>query len=300
METIMDSNKEKWTRCMQDIKERLMQVDKSGWVYKTWFESIVFESYDKATNAILIQVPDVHVYEYLEHFYAPLFKEVMGIYFGTNITLRYRVMKQKPSFAAVADYLSQHSAYDTRRDPYNIHVADAEKRLRDGLHYYLKGSEQWLPAYDQIADWLQDNKGRGLLCVGHPGLGKTLICEKILPVILGNGGRPIASVKASGLHDRLPELLKERIVIIDDLGKEPTKHYGDVDRSFFELCDNAERTGQLLIITTNLATARPASWPADRPWPWPDSIEHRYGTEVLGRLKAITSVVRIEGESMWK
>lgn len=290
---------EKWTRCQQDIKERLMQVDKSGWVYKTWFESIVFESYDKATNAILIQVPDVHVYEYLEHFYVPLFKRVLGIYFGPNTALQYRIL-QEPQFADVAAYLAQHSAYDTRRDPYNIHVADAEKRLRDGLHYFLKGSEQWLPAYDRIADWLQDNKGRGLLCVGHPGLGKTLICEKILPVILGNGGRPIASVKATELHDRLPELLKERIVIIDDLGKEPAKYYGNLDRSFFELCNNAERTGQLLIITTNLATARPASWPADRPWPWPDSIEHRYGQEVLDRLKVITSVVRIEGESMRK
>lgn len=224
----------------------------------------------------------------------------MGIYFGTDVTLLYRIQQQEPQFADVADYLRQHSAYDPQRDPYNIHVADAEKRLRDGLHYFLKGSEQWLPAYGQIAAWLQDNKGRGLLCVGHPGLGKTLICEKILPVILGNGGRPIASVKATELHDRLPELMKERIVIIDDLGKEPIKHYGNLDRSFFELCNNAERTGQLLIITTNLATARPASWPADRPWPWSDSIEHRYGTEVLDRLKVITSVVRIEGESMRK
>ena len=299
METIMDSNQEKWTRCLQDIKERLMQVDKSGWVYKTWFESIVFESYDKATNTILIQVPDVHVYEYLEHFYVPLFKKVMGIYFGTDITLQYRILKE-PQFADVADYLRQHSAYDPQRDPYNIRVADAEKRLKDGLHYFLKGSGQWLPAYGQIAAWLQDNKGRGLLCVGHPGLGKSLICEKILPVILGNGGRPIASVKATELHDRLPELMKERIVIIDDLGKEPAKHYGDIDRSFFELCSNAERTGQLLIITTNLATARPDSWPADRPWPWPDSIEHRYGQEVLDRLKVITKMVRFEGESMRK
>ena len=293
---------EKWTRCQQDIKDRLMQVDKSGWVYKTWFESIVFESYDKATNTILIQVPDVHVYEYLEHFYVPLFKKVMGIYFGPNTALQYRIRQQEPQFADVAAYLRQHSAYDPQRDPYNIHVADAEKRLRDGLHYFLKGSEQWLPAYGQIAAWLQDNKGRGLLCVGHPGLGKSLICEKILPVILGNGGHPIPCVSGPDICHRLDELLRERIVVIDDLGKEPAEATVNYlrRRPFFELCSNAERTGQLLIITTNLATARPASWPADRPWPWPDSIEHRYGQEVLDRLKVITSVVRIEGESMRK
>lgn len=287
---------EKWTRCLQVIKEQLNNQH----VFDVWFSGIVFERYDEAAKTVTLQVPSNYVYEYIEQYHVPLMQKALNPVFGAGVALQYRIMKQEPSFADVAAYLEQHSAYDTRRDPYNIRIPDAAKRLRDGLHYFLKGSEQWLPAYGQIAAWLQDNKGRGLLCVGHPGLGKSLICEKILPVILGNGGRPIASVKASGLHDRLPELMKERIVIIDDLGKEPAKHYGNIDRSFFELCNNAERTGQLLIITTNLATARPASWPADRPWPWPDSIEHRYGQEVLDRLKVITSVVRIEGESMRK
>ncbi len=289
---------EKWAACLSMIREKY--GEKYHHWHDVWYGDVRFVSYDPDSYTLLVQAPSMYVYEYLEMYGVKDIRWVTREVFGTDVTLQYRIRQQEPQFADVAAYLAQHSAYDTRRDPYNIHVADAEKRLRDGLHYYLKGSEQWLPAYDQIADWLQDNKGRGLLCVGHPGLGKTLICEKILPVILGNGGRPIASVKASGLHDRLPELLKERIVIIDDLGKEPAKYYGDIDRSFFELCNNAERTGQLLIITTNLATARPASWPADRPWPWPDSIEHRYGTEVLDRLKVITSVVRIEGESMRK
>ena len=286
---------EKWAACLTIIREKY--GEKYHHWFDVWFADVRFESYDPDSYTLLVQVPSKYVYEYLEMHGVKTIRETAREVFGTDITLQYRILKE-PQFADVADYLAQHSPYDTRRDPYKIHVADAEKRLRDGLHYFLKGSEQWLPAYGQIAAWLQDNKGRGLLCVGHPGLGKSLICEKILPVILGNGGRPIASVKASGLHDRLPELMKERIVIIDDLGKEPAKHYGDIDRSFFELCNNAERTGQLLIITTNLATARPDSWPADRPWPWPDSIEHRYGQEVLDRLKVITSVVRIEGESM--
>jgi DNA replication protein DnaC len=286
---------EKWAACLSMIREKY--GEKYHHWFDVWFADVRFEHYDPDAHTLLLQVPSKYVYEYLEMHGVKTIRETAREVFGTDITLQYRILKE-PQFADVAAYLAQHSAYDTRRDPYNIHVADAEKRLRDGLRYFLKGSEQWLPAYGQIAAWLQDNKGRGLLCVGHPGLGKTLICEKILPVILGNGGRPIASVKASSLHDRLPELMKERIVIIDDLGKEPAKHYGNIDRSFFELCNNAERTGQLLIITTNLATARPASWPADRPWPWPDSIEHRYGQEVLDRLKVITSVVRIEGKSM--
>ena len=276
---------EKWAACLTMIREKLGE-QYQHW-FDVWFADVRFEHYDPDGHTLLLQVPSKYVYEYLE--------------FGTDITLQYRILKE-PQFADVADYLRQHSAYDPQRDPYNIHVADAEKRLRDGLHYFLKGSEQWLPAYGQIAAWLQDNKGRGLLCVGHPGLGKSLICEKILPVILGNGGHPIPCVSGPDICHRLDELLKERIVVIDDLGKEPAEATVNYlrRRPFFELCSNAERTGQLLIITTNLATARPASWPADRPWPWPDSIEHRYGQEVLDRLKVITSVVRIEGESMRK
>jgi DNA replication protein DnaC len=234
------------------------------------------------------------VYEYIEQYHVPLMQKALNPVFGAGVVLRYRIMKQKPSFADVAGYLRQHSAYDPQRNPYNIHVTDAEKRLKDGLHYFLKGSEQWLPAYGQIADWLQDNKGRGLLCVGHQGLGKTLICEKILPVILG---RKIKTVSASDMNTQIEDLLKERAIIIDDLGKEPAKLYGQPDTSFYKLCNAAEQRGILLIITTNLATT-PVS-EANRSM-FPLSIQERYGNDVLSRLRATTTVVGFSGDDMRK
>ena len=285
-----------WNNATLFIREQLQNDD----IYDTWFSGVECERYDESTNTLTLRVPNAYIYKCLEHFCLRILSQALERAYQPGVHLQYRIAQKEPSFSDVADYLQQFG-YRPKVNNRRISIMDARKRMEDGLRYFLgEGKYKWLPAYDRIADWLSDNKGRGLLCIGTSGLGKTLICEKILPVILGNGGRPIASVKATELHDRLPELMKERIVIIDDLGKEPAKHYGDIDRSFFELCSNAERTGQLLIITTNLATARPASWPADRPWPWPDSIEHRYGQEVLDRLKVITSVVRIEGESMRK
>ena len=250
-----------------------------------------FESYDPDTHVLLIQVPSKYVYEYLEMNGAKDIRWATHEVFKDSITLKYRILRE-PSFAEVATYLQQHSAYDSRRDPYSIRVADAKKRLHDGLRYFLNDRAQWLPGYDKIADWLADNKGRGLLCVGTTGRGKSLLCQQILPVILGNGGRPIASIAATDLKSRLDELLHEKIVIIDDLGKEPRKYFGNVDNSFFELCNNAERTGNLLIITTNLSTT-----PSDRAI-YPESIQERYGAEVLDRLKSITRMVRLEGESL--
>lgn len=291
----MENYQSLWDDCLAMIRE------KYGERYQHWFDvwygDVRFESYDPDTHTLLVQVPSKYVYEYLEMHGAKDIQWSTQQAFGTNVVLQYRIIAAEPSFADVASWLLQHSAYDSRRDPYNIHVADARKRLEDGLRYFLGDKAQWLPGYERIADWLTDNKGRGLLCLGTPGMGKTLICQKILPVILGNGGRPIASVMATELHGRLEELKKERIVIIDDLGHEPRKHFGNTDNSFFELCNNAERTGALLIITTNLSTT-PVPKNNPKASLYPDSILERYGTEVLDRLKAITTTARFEGESL--
>ena len=282
---------EQWNRCLAILGEKINSAD----IIDTWLAPLEPESFDQERHVLILRVPSSYVCKALEHFFVRHLSEVLSQVFGKSVRLQYRLPPQEPQFADVAAYLQQHSAYDTRRDPYNIRIPDAAKRLRDGLHYFLKGREQWLPAYDKVADWLQDNKGRGLLCIGTPGLGKSLLCQRVLPVILGNGGRPIASVNAADLHDRLPELMKERIVIIDDLGKEDELYYGNIDRSFFELCNNAERTGQLLIITTNLSTTIVSQQYRHL---YPLSIEERYGREVLDRLSVIIRTVLFYGESM--
>ena len=285
---IMEDYSKLWEDSLAMIREKY--GDKFRHWYDVWYGDVRFESYDPDSHVLLIQVPSKYVYEYLEMNGAKDIRWATQEVFKDSITLNYRILRE-PTFAEVATYLQQ-QGYDSRKDPYHIRISNARKRMEDGLHYFLKDQAQWLPGYDKIADWLADNKGRGLLCVGTTGRGKSLLCQQILPVILGNGGRPIASIAATDLKSRLDELLHEKIVIIDDLGKEPRKYFGNVDNSFFELCNNAERTGNLLIITTNLSTT-----PSDRAI-YPESIQERYGAEVLDRLKSITRMVRLEGESL--
>lgn len=279
-----------WDDCLSMIREKY--GEKYGHWFDVWFGDVRFERYDPDSHTLLVQVPSKYVYEYLEMNGLKDIRWATHEVFKTDVVLQYRIIAPEPSFDDVAAYLQQYSAYDSRKDPCNIRIADARKRMDDGLRYFLPDGHQWLPGYDRVAEWLTDNRGRGLLCIGTPGLGKSLVCQKILPVILGNGGQPIVCVNASELHDRLDELKKERILIIDDLGKEPRKHFGNIDNSFFELCNNAERTGNLLVITTNLSTT-PVTDPR-----YPDSIQNRYGLEVLDRLKAITSVAVFKGPSL--
>lgn len=276
-----------WDSCLRQIRDRLGDER----VYGTWFACIGFECYDSRENVLTLRVPSHYVYEYLEQYGVRFMAWAVSAAFGNGVRLQYRIVRPDPSFADVAGYLRQHG-YNPDANPYSIAVPDARRRLEDGLRYFLPEGFTWLPAYDRIAEWLTDNKGRGLLCVGAPGLGKSLICRKILPVILGNNGRPVPSVTSHELHEMGPELMRERLVIIDDLGKEPRRHFGETDNTFHELCNNAERNGNLLIITTNLSTTA-VSNPL-----YPDSIERRYGPEVLDRLRAIVRSVEFRGASM--
>lgn len=278
---------EKYQALWNSALELLRQKLNNDHVFDVWFGDITAESYDEERRALLLQVTSPYVYEYLEQLCTRLMNWALTETFGPGVQLSYRV-KSEPAFAQAVDYLKKQYYRPGQLIP-QITVTNAEKRLRDGLHYFLKGKEQWLPAYDKVAAWLSDNRGRGLLCVGTTGLGKSLICQQILPVILGC--TPV-SVPAIELRRRIDSLVKERCVIIDDLGKEPEKVYGQADRSFFRLCNEAEHRGILLIITTNLSTT-PVSDPR-----YPDSIERRYGPEVLDRLRAITSVAIFRGDSL--
>lgn len=277
---------EKWNECLAMIREQVADTHQ----YDVWFSGITFESYDAREHVVTLAVPSRYVFEYLEQHCTDLLSSAIAAAFGPGTRLAYRVLRE-PTFADVATYLQQHG-YDSRKDPFHVAIPNARRRMEDGLRYFLGDKAKWVQGYDRVAEWLTDNKGRGLLCFGTTGMGKTLLCTRILPVILGNGGRKIPIVYATDLKSRYGELRNERILIIDDLGKEPRRHFGETDNTFFELCNNAERTGSLLVITTNLSTT-----PCDDPR-YPDSILHRYGPEVLDRLKAITKTARLEGESM--
>jgi DNA replication protein DnaC len=133
-----------------------------------------------------------------------------------------------------------------------------------------------------------------LLCFGTSGLGKSTICRDILPVLLGKNN--VVSVTAIEMGQRIDELLKARCVIIDGLGKEASVQETVNFRRrtpFYELCDAAVSGGLLLIITTNLATTT-----VDNPL-YSDSIEHRYGPDVLSRLRAATKAIIFKGKDMW-
>lgn len=147
-------------------------------------------------------------------------------------------------------------------------------------------SYKCLPEYSKIIEWLGDNQGRGLMLTGANGRGKTVILRYIIPAIyLNHAGKVITYCDAAAMNDRLDELLKKRFVAIDDLGAESQKkmNYGETRHALPELIDNAEKKGNLLIITSNLGAAQ---------------IEKAYGIRTRERIRSCCLTVPFVGDSM--
>jgi DNA replication protein DnaC len=168
----------------------------------------------------------------------------------------------------------------------NIGVPDAKNNLWRGISYFSK-QPVWLPEYDEIVAWLTSNDGRGLFCYGNCGLGKTLICGKVIPVLLNYYCHKIVSCyDAQQMNANLDAVKSRHIIYIDDIGTENLSvKYGEKRLAFSEIVDEAEKRGKLLIVTTNLSL---------------NEVSEKYGERTMDRLVAITKRVNFIGKSLRK
>lgn len=175
----------------------------------------------------------------------------------------------------------------TGGDKVRVQIFESRSLMQDVLGYLVQPAPIWKEEYNQVADWLMDNRGKGLLVMGPCGTGKSLVCGKVVPVLLQKVMRLICTqYTARELNTRLSEIMRQKIVYIDDVGTEPVLNdYGTVRQTFSELVDEAERGDKLLIVSTNLDA---------------DHLAQRYGERTLDRLRGLTRLVAFTGQSMRK
>lgn len=87
---MIDSHKVLWDNCLE-----MIQANVSEQQFKTWFATIVFESFSEKDRILLLQVPSTYAYEYLEQYYVGLLSKVISHCFGPNVTLRYRLVTEQ-------------------------------------------------------------------------------------------------------------------------------------------------------------------------------------------------------------
>ena len=176
------------------------------------------------------------------------------------------------------------TGFNPNPDRVQVGIPDAEAALWNGLKYYLGDKAEWLPCYDNIVEWLSGNDGRGLLCYGSCGLGKSVICGKIIPVLLNHYHHKVVSIyEADSMNSHIDSVKEKHILYIDDIGTEgESVKYGERRMAFPEIVDAAEKKGKLLICSTNLALA---------------DLKAKYGERTTDRLTAITRQVLFTGNS---
>ncbi len=87
---MVNNPKALWDNCLLLIRDNVTEQQ-----YKTWFEPIVFEKYNEDSQTLLVQVPSMYVYEYLEQYYVGLLSKVLTRCFGNSVQLTYRVVTDK-------------------------------------------------------------------------------------------------------------------------------------------------------------------------------------------------------------
>lgn len=173
-------------------------------------------------------------------------------------------------------------------DKVQIQLKDAKVILENALKCFLKFENKelkWLPEYDEVADWLTDNKGRGLFLYGNCGRGKSLMARYVLPAILLKYFNKIVNVyDMRELNVELDNALEKRILALDDVGVEEVVNvYGNKRLAFAEVMDAAEKDGKLVIVSSNLQE---------------DDLRTQYGFRVVDRVRACTRRVLCVGESL--
>lgn len=146
---------------------------------------------------------------------------------------------------------------------------------------------EWLKEYEVVADWMDTNNGYGLIMIGNTGRGKTVIAKKILPMFFRFFfDKEVTCYNSYEINDKLDEILKKRIVIIDDIGSEDQSVvFGERKWVLPIIMDNVEKSGNLIILTTNLNV---------------EMITQKYGERTRERIKACCRAVLFKGASLRK
>ena len=140
-----------WKQCLQLIKDNVTEQQ-----FATWFEPILFEMFDKDTHTILVQVPSLFIYEYLEENYVDLLNKVITRVFGKGIRLNYRVVTDK-AHNLTQDLQSENVEHVETKLPTNrgnqsptpLDIApqeiDSQLDLHKSFSNYIEGDSNKLP-----------------------------------------------------------------------------------------------------------------------------------------------------------
>lgn len=195
-------------------------------------------------------------------------------------------MITKEKFREEIDLFAQRGIF-IDSEPYKLQVAQPKEALQAGLNVVMRHEVTWLKEYDEVADWLGNNQGKGLLLVGPVGVGKTELCMKVIPIIIHLTKRQFVSRYSATdllIPEKYSEVMKRTLLVIDDVGTEAMyNNYGTQHNVFSEVVDRIEKDGILLLASTNLSD---------------NELLKKYGVRTMDRIRANMRMVIFDEPSL--
>jgi DNA replication protein DnaC len=193
---------------------------------------------------------------------------------------------EKVIIKQVIEQMKTHNSFQFF-EPIVLHIPDADNTLRSSMEYFIGNEFVWLPEYEHVATWLNNNEGRGLCLYGTNGTGKTILVQKVIPMLLfGYCRRIVRCFNYFDLNSFDDEKMKSRLLSIDDVGLEnECVDFGNKRWVFPEIMDIAEKRNSVVIISSNLNG---------------QGFIEKYGVRTFERIVATTKRIEFNHKSLRK
>ena len=186
------------------------------------------------------------------------------------------------NFETIKKIMQEHGV-QVPDDKVYFKVPNAKEKMKAVFEMFVNDFK-WIAEYDQVAEWLEDNKGRGLFLYGNCGRGKTVLAKYVIPaLLLSECSKVVTYYDITDLKTRFEELRQKKIIAVDDIGTEEiVVTFGQRTDVFAEIMDAVEKKSKLAIITSNYTK---------------NQLLDRYGERILDRIVATTHRVVFTGKS---
>ena len=285
-----------WDNCLCLIKENVTEQQ-----FRTWFAPIAFEHYDENSRTLLVQVPSMYVYEYLEQYYVALLSKVLCRCFGTNVQLNYRVVADKKHHVTVdvegseAVNIEPVPATQGNKSPQLLdavpHDINPQLDLHKTFQSFIEGDSNKLPR--TVGMSIAEHPGKStfnpFFVFGPSGCGKTHLinaigvrCKEMYPRkrVLYVSARLFQvqftdASRQNTVNDFINFYQTIDVLIVDDVQEWATAE--KTVATFFHIFDHLFRLGKQII----LASDRP---PVDLKW-LQDRLLTRFSCGLIAELE---------------
>ena len=261
----------RWGKSLALIRQNVTQQQ-----FETWFKPIVFEHYNEATKTILVQVPSLFVYEYLEENFLNLLKTVLYRSFGEGAQLTYRVVTDKEhkltqdleADPTDAEPRKERSGANQSPSPMDVDkAADIDTQLDPHLNFknYVEGTSNKLARSLglSIAEHPSQPQFNPMFIYGPSGCGKAhlinaigLRCKQLYPEkrVLYISARLFQSQFVdANLHSSINDFIRFYqtidMLIVDDIQEwvNATK----TQDTFFHIFNHLFRNGKRILLVSD-------------------------------------------------